>query len=169
MKGKAGRVALGGLLAALALALSYLEGLLPPLPGTPPGFKLGLSNLAPMTAAGCLGVPAALLLAALKGGFAFLTRGAAAGLMSLAGGMLSAGCTGLLLTRTKASYLTVGICGALAHNAAQLACAMAMTSPAALYYAPLLALYAALTGALTGTLLRAALPLVSRAVEPPVK
>ena len=42
MKQKAGRVAFTGLLAALAIALSFLEGLLPPLPMMPPGAKLGL-------------------------------------------------------------------------------------------------------------------------------
>ena len=41
MKQKAGRVAFTGLLAALAIALSFLEGLLPPLPMMPPGAKLG--------------------------------------------------------------------------------------------------------------------------------
>ena len=46
MKSKSGRVAFTALLAALALALSFLEGLLPPLPMMPPGAKLGLSNIA---------------------------------------------------------------------------------------------------------------------------
>ena len=52
MKRIPGRVALTGLLAALALALSFLEGLLQPLPMMPPGAKLGLSNIASMYAAG---------------------------------------------------------------------------------------------------------------------
>ena len=63
MKQKAGRVAFTGLLAALAIALSFLEGLLPPLPMMPPGAKLGLSNLATMYAAGSLGLPSGLVLA----------------------------------------------------------------------------------------------------------
>ena len=46
--GPARRVAVTGLLAALALTLSLLEGMLPPVPVLPPGAKLGLSNLAVM-------------------------------------------------------------------------------------------------------------------------
>ena len=45
MKRVSATVALTGLLAALALALSFLEGLLPPLPFLTPGAKLGLSNI----------------------------------------------------------------------------------------------------------------------------
>ena len=89
MKQKAGRVAFTGLLAALAIALSFLEGLLPPLPMMPPGAKLGLSNLATMYAAGSLGLPSALFLAVFKGVFALVTRGGMAGLMSLSGGVVS--------------------------------------------------------------------------------
>ena len=49
------RVAVTGLLGALALALSFLEGLLPPVPVLPPGAKLGLSNIAVLYAVQCLG------------------------------------------------------------------------------------------------------------------
>ena len=47
MKKKTERIALIGLLGALALVLGILENLLPPLPGMPPGAKAGLSNLVP--------------------------------------------------------------------------------------------------------------------------
>ena len=87
MKKKAEHIALIGLLGALALVLGILENLLPPLPGMPPGAKAGLSNLVTMFAAGAIGLPAALFIAAIKGLFAFLTRGVSAGLMSLCGGL----------------------------------------------------------------------------------
>ena len=45
------RVAFTGMLGALALALSAMETLIPPLPMLPPGAKPGLSNLATMYAA----------------------------------------------------------------------------------------------------------------------
>ena len=86
MKKKTERIALIGLLGALALVLGILENLLPPLPGMPPGAKAGLSNLVTMFAAGAIGLPAALFIAAIKGLFACLTRGVSAGLMSLCGG-----------------------------------------------------------------------------------
>lgn len=99
MKSKSGRVAFTALLAALALALSFLEGLLPPLPMMPPGAKLGLSNLATMYAAGSLGLPSALFLAVFKGAFALVTRGGMAGLMSLSGGVVSTVVMWLLLKK----------------------------------------------------------------------
>lgn len=79
-------VALLGLLAALALALSFLEGLLPALPV--PGAKLGLSNIVTMYALTALSLPAALGITAVKAVFALL-RGGSAFLMSAAGGLLS--------------------------------------------------------------------------------
>lgn len=162
MNGAAKRVGLLGVLAALALALSFLEGLLPPLPMTPPGFKLGLSNIVSMFAAGSLGLPHALFLALFKGGFSFLTRGAAAGLMSLSGAALSALCTWALLTKTKLPFLLVGVAGAMAHNFAQLLCAWALTSHAALFYIPALLLFGTLSGLLTGTVLKLVLPFLER-------
>ena len=162
MNQTARRVALIGLLGALAVALSFLEGLLPPLPGTPPGFKLGLSNIVTMFAAGSLGLPAALFLAVVKGGFALLTRGLTAGLMSLAGGVASTLVVWLLLRRTRISYLVLGVCGALTHNAAQLVCAGALTSPAVVGYAPVLVLFGLATGMLTGLVLRVILPMLER-------
>lgn len=162
MKGKAGAAALTGILAALALALSFLEGLLPPLPMTPPGFKLGLSNIASMYAAGSLGLPSALFLAVFKAGFAFLTRGAAAGLMSLAGGVCSTACMWALWKKTKFSLLAVGVCGALCHNAAQLGCARLLTAAPVGFYVPFLLAAGVLTGLLTGTVLGLTLPLLER-------
>lgn len=163
MKKAAGRTALLGVLGALTLTLSFLEGLLPPLPMTPPGFKLGLSNLVCMFAAESLGLPAALFLAVLKGGFAFLGRGVTAGLMSLSGAVLSTLCSNVLLQKTKLSYLIIGVCGAMAHNAAQLLCAWALTTRAVLFYLPMLVLLSVGAGLLTGLLLRCLLPLLQKA------
>ena len=109
MKRISGRVALTGLLAALALALSFLEGLLPPLPMMPPGAKLGLSNIASMYAAGTLGLPSALFLAVFKGLFALMTRGGMAGIMSLSGGIFSTLVMWLLLKKARASLGVVGV------------------------------------------------------------
>lgn len=158
MKKLTGRVALGGLLGALVLSFSFLEGMLPPLPGMPPGARLGLSNIVTMYAAGSLGLPFALALAAIKAGAAFLGRGVTAGMMSLSGGLLSTFCMWLLLKKTRASLALTGVCGALAHNGAQLAVACCLTSPAALGYAPFLVGFGLGTGILTGTVLKLTLP-----------
>lgn len=158
MKRKSARVAFTGMLGALALSLSFLEGLLPPLPMMPPGAKLGLSNIASMYAAGSMGLPCALFLAVLKGGFAFLGRGGAAGAMSLSGGLLSTLAACFLLRRTRCSLVGVGVLGALSHNAAQLGMAWLLTSQAVLFYIPGLILFGTLTGALTGIVLKLSLP-----------
>lgn len=158
MKRASARTAFTGLLAALALALSFLEGLIPPLPMMPPGAKLGLSNVVTMYAAGSIGLPCALFLAVLKGGFAFLGRGVTAGLMSLTGGLFSTIVTWALLRRTEASLMVVGVAGALTHNAAQLTVAWVLTSQAVIFYIPALIVFGVLTGLLTGTVLKLALP-----------
>lgn len=160
--GAARRAAVLGLLGALALALSFLESLLPPIPVLPPGAKLGLSNLVTMFAAGSLGLPSALFLAALKGGFAFLTRGVAAAAMSLCGGLLSTAVMWLLLRKTNASLSVVGVCGALSHNLAQLLAAYFLTASAVLFYLPFLLIFGVLTGFLTGLVLKLTLPPLER-------
>lgn len=162
MKSKSGRVAFTALLAALALALSFLEGLLPPLPMMPPGAKLGLSNIATMYAAGSLGLPSALFLAVFKGAFALVTRGGMAGLMSLSGGVVSTVVMWLLLKKANASLGVVGVCGALAHNAAQLCAAYFLTSTSVLFYVPFLLVFGVLTGLLTGLVLKLTLKPLER-------
>ena len=162
MKKASGHVAFTGLLAALALSFSFLEGLIPPIPVLPPGAKLGLSNIVVLYAAGSLGLPAALFLACLKGGFALLTRGVTAGLLSISGGVLSALVMWLLLQKTRASLSLVGVCGALSHNAAQLCAAWLLTSAAVVFYLPFLVLFGVLTGLLTGLVLKLTLPPLQR-------
>ena len=156
----ASRAALLGILAALALALSFLEGMLPPLPV--PGAKLGLSNLATMYALTSLGLPAALAVAAVKAAFALL-RGGTAFLMSLCGGLLSTLLMALTLRlrrrgRDRAGWVT----GAVAHNAAQLAVAMLLLTPSLLYYGPFLLLAALAAGTLTGLTLNIVIPALAR-------
>lgn len=158
------RVALTGLLCALAVALSVLEGVLPSLPV--PGAKWGLSNLATMTALSLFGLPQALAVTAVKAGFAFF-RGGVSGAMSLCGGLLStlAMAAARRLFSRDMSLVGVGILGAVAHNTGQLAAAMLLLSPSLLYYAPWLLLTGLVAGAVTGLVVRVVLPLVRRAVN----
>lgn len=158
MRQKAETVALCGLLAALALVFSMLEGMLPPVPGMPPGAKLGLSNIVTMYAAGSLGLPSALFLALVKGGFALATRGGLAGVMSLSGGVVSTVCAWALLRKTRVGLAVVGVCGALAHNGAQLAAAWIIAQAGVMAYLPLMILFGVATGFLTGTVLKTTLP-----------
>lgn len=63
------KTALLGMLAAAALALSFLENLIPGLPGRPRA-KPGFSNIATMAAAAQLGFAGAFPITLLKAGFA---------------------------------------------------------------------------------------------------
>lgn len=78
-----------GLLFALAMALSFLESLLPALPMLPPGIRLGLSNIVTMYALFVLGPVSGYTIAVLKSLFVLLTRGAVAAAMSASGGIAS--------------------------------------------------------------------------------
>lgn len=157
-------VAYNGLLGALALVLSALEGMLPPIPVLPPGAKLGLSNLVTMYAAGAVGLGPALCIAVLKGLFAGMMRGFTAMLMSLSGGILSTLVMWLLL-RVKGGpfgMVGLGVAGALSHNLAQLCVAALLTTPAVAWYIPWLLLFGVFSGILTGLVLRAVMPLLDK-------
>lgn len=158
------RVALIGMLFALAMVLSFLENMFSGLFGLPPGVKLGLANVVVMYALLCLGAGDALLLAILKGVFGFLTRGALAGLLSLTGGVLSLGIMWLLCRLgQKKEYFIVSVAGALAHNAGQLLAVTLLTeSKYTFYYAPVLLLAGLVMGALTALSLKTVLPALEK-------
>ncbi len=159
------RIALVAILCGLALCLGFLESLIPPIPFLPPGAKLGFSNIITMFAAGSLGLPSALLIAALKGGFAFITRGATAGIMSLSGGILSAAAMYLLMkyARKMLGLIGISVICALCHNTGQLLAAVFITDTASIvYYAPALALFGIATGTVTGIVLRAVIPALEK-------
>ena len=66
-------VALTGVLAAQAIALSYLESLIPLPAGFPPGAKPGFSNIVVMFSAGALSIPQTVAIAVFKAVFAGIT------------------------------------------------------------------------------------------------
>ena len=149
---KARETALTGMLFALAIALSYLESLVSPLLGLMPAIKLGLSNVVVMYALLFLRTRTALLLVVLKALFAFLTRGATAGFLSLCGGGLS---LVVMLVLLVSGYI---FCAgaALAHNLGQLAgAAVLLSSAMALGYAPVLLAAGLVVGGISCLLSRA--------------
>lgn len=159
------KIALTAILCALAIALNFLEGLIPPMPFLPPGAKPGFSNIITMFAAGSLGFPQAVAIALVKGLFSFITRGATAGIMSLSGGLLSAAAMFLLMryARKHLGLLGISVICALCHNLGQLTAAMFITSTASIaYYAPALAVFGIATGTVTGVILRAVIPALEK-------
>lgn len=157
---KSRRAALMGMLFALAIVLSFVESLITPLLGLMPAIKLGLSNIVVMYALLFLPKRYAAGLVLLKALFAFLTRGATAGLLSLMGGGLSfvVLCLLLCLPGTMSGYV-FSACGALAHNLGQLAgAAVILSTGAALAYAPVLMIAGLIVGGVIWMLLKALLP-----------
>lgn len=138
------------LLTALALTLSWLESLVP-IPGAPPGVKLGLGNLAvifalyrlgPGQAAG-MGLVRALLAAAMFGNMYSLAY-------SLAGAAASLALMLLLKRAGTFSILGVSVAGGVGHNLGQILVAAAVLGRGALWYLPALLVSGVLAGAVVG-------------------
>ena len=138
-------------LAALALALSYVEGMFP-LPVPLPGFRLGLANIVTVFALYALGAPhalAILLVRVLLG--AMFAGNASALIFSLFGGLAALGVMALLVRAERLSVYGVSVGGAAAHNIGQVCAAMlTLGSRAPLAYLPVLLLVSLFSGALTG-------------------
>lgn len=148
---KTKRIALLGMLLALALIVSYVEVLLPFNFGIP-GIKLGLANIVILTALYLLGERDALLLLIARVALSAMLFGTVMSfLYSLVGGLLSFAVMALLKRTKRFRIFTVSIAGGVSHNAGQLIVAAFIVSNLNLfYYMPVLLLAGLLTGALIG-------------------
>ena len=151
---KAKKLALCGLLTALALVLSYLESLVP-LSFSVPGVKLGLPNLAILFALYKLGFKAAAVISLIRVLLVSLLFGNVFSLAySAAGAALALAIMGLLQRSGRFGTAGVSVAGAVAHNVGQILVAMAVLETGAIAaYLPVLLL--------TGTAAGVAIGLVS--------
>ena len=140
-----------GLSVALALILSYVESLLPPLVAVP-GVKVGLPNIVILfllyrygwKEAGAVSLIRLLLSAALFTGFVAFFYGLAGAVLSLAG-------SALLKRSDRFSPLGVSVAGGVLHNLGQIALAALILESGYLFaYLPVLLL----SGTLAGILIR---------------
>lgn len=147
---KTAKIAQYGLIIALALVLSYLESLVPPL-GVP-GVKLGLPNLAVMFALYRLSVRDACVISLVRAVLVSLLFGNGMSLAySLAGATLSLAVMGLLKKTGKFSCVGVSVAGGVAHNAGQILVAMAVLETSRLaWYLPVLCVAGTVAGVLIG-------------------
>lgn len=161
------RITFTALMTAFAVVLSFVESLLPTAYFMPPGSKLGLSNIPVMFSASKLSVAETMFIVFAKSIFVFITRGATAFFMSLAGGILSALCMLVLLRKTTDfGYVGIGILSAICHNIGQLAVSFFLVQSSAIVgYAPIMLIASIVTGFLTGTLLRLVMPYFSKLVS----
>ena len=150
---KTRKIALSGLLFAVALVLSWLENFIPALPSLPPGIKPGLSNVVMLFCLYYAGLPYGVSLALLKSLFVYFTRGFTAAILSFSGGILSVAVMILLIrvANQKCSKGIISVCGACSHNIGQLLAVYILTaSGAVFYYTPILLLSGVIMGLLTG-------------------
>ena len=140
-------------LAALALALSYMESFFPLALVIPlPGVKLGLANIVTVYALYAFGAPSALAVLVVRCLLGSLFAGNASALIfSLLGGICAMLVMIALHALPRLSVYGVSVGGAAAHNAGQVAAAMlTLGSAAPLVYLPFLLVVSVFTGALTG-------------------
>ena len=142
-----------GLSVALALILSYVESLLPPLMAVP-GVKVGLPNVVILfllyrygwKEAGAVSLIRLTLSAALFTGFAAFFYGLSGAVLSLLG-------SSLLKKTGRFSPLGVSAAGGVLHNLGQIAlAALVLDSGYVFAYLPVLLLSGTLSGALVGLL-----------------
>jgi heptaprenyl diphosphate synthase len=147
---KASKIAQYGLLTALALVLSYLESLIPPL--WVPGVKLGLPNLAVVFVLYRLGWKDACAISLARVVLVTLLFGNGAALAySIAGAALSLSLMGLLKKTRKFSTVGVSVAGGVSHNAGQILVAMALLETSRLaWYLPVLWVSGTIAGVLIG-------------------
>ena len=145
------QLTLCAVLAALALALSYVEGMFPP-PAPLPGFKLGLANIVTLFALYALGAAPALAILLVRVLLGAMFAGNASALIySLLGGLCAMLVMIALSRWDKLSIYGVSIGGAAAHNAGQVAAAvLTLGNAAPMAYLPVLLIVALFSGALTG-------------------
>ena len=118
--GKARRVALYGMLTALAFILSYVESLVPVTVGIP-GVKLGLANLVVVIALYTLDLKGAFVISVVRIVLSGLTFGGLLSMLySLAGGLLSFAVMAILSRKKLFGTVGVSVCGGVAHNIGQL-------------------------------------------------
>ena len=150
---KARRVALYGMLTALAFILSYVESLVPVTLGIP-GVKLGLANLVVVIALYTLDLKGAFIISVVRIVLSGLTFGGLFSMLySLAGGLFSFAVMAILSRKKVFGTVGVSVCGGVAHNIGQLLVAMAVLETESVwYYFPVLLISGSVAGVLIGLL-----------------
>ena len=140
-----------GLFAAVAIVLSYVEHLLPPIYAAVPGIKLGLANIVnifilykfTVKEAATVTLVRILTVALIFGNFMTL-------MYSIAGAVLSITIMALLKKTKLFSTVGVSIAGGVCHNLGQILVAIAVTATAEIGY---YMIFLCISGILSGTLI----------------
>lgn len=157
------KIALCGLLTALAILMGYVEMLIP-LPVALPGVKLGLANVIIVIALYYMGTKTAFFLSLVRVVLSGLLFAGFAGLLySLAGAMLSFLVMALLKKTGKMSIVGISIAGGIFHNVGQIiVAALVVENVKMAYYLPFLLVSGVLTGFFIGLVAKFCLPHLPR-------
>ncbi len=160
------RVALDGILVALAMIFSYIETFIPFNFGVP-GIKLGLANLVVLLGLTFLPAVDVLLVSVVRIVLSSLLFGNVMSLWySLAGGLLSFVAMYLLSRRDDISLIGMSMTGGVLHNVGQVITAAIIVKTIQLtWYLPVLLVAGLVTGLIIGSLAKLLMPRVQKALE----
>lgn len=152
MHNKVRDVAFLGMCVSLALALAYMEALLPPVLSAVPGIKMGLPNIILVFLLYRKGVVPAAVVSLLRIALVALLFGNTMALFySLAGGVLSMAVMALLKRLNVLSVTGVSVAGAVTHNLGQILMAVFLLNTLQVgYYFIALAVTGIIAGLLIG-------------------
>ena len=148
------RVASLGVFTALALLLSYVEFLLPPLFVAVPGIKIGLPNVIIILALYMVGLRSAIAISLLRVILSSILFGnAMVFAYSIAGAILSITVMAILKKTDILSPVGVSVAGGVAHNLGQtIVAVILLDTPQIAYYMIVLTLTGIASGAFVGLL-----------------
>lgn len=154
MRSKTKRVALLGILTSVALILSYVEAILPPIWAAVPGIKVGFPNIVIIFLLYRFGVKEAAVVSFVRVFIVALLFGNVMTLAySCAGALLSIVLMTILKKTDKFSVVGTSIVGGVAHNLGQILVAMFLFDTAQIgYYMAVLAVTGTLAGVAIGLL-----------------
>lgn len=145
------KIALCGVLTALAMIFSYIESVIP-VPIPVPGIKLGVANIAVITILYVLGVKEAIMINLLRIVLTSLLFGNVNSfLFSISGAALSLTIMIIMKKLNFFSCIGVSVCGGVMHNIGQIIAAVfIMGSEAIVFYLPVLIVSGVFTGVVIG-------------------
>ena len=143
------KIALCGVLTALAMIFSYIESVIP-IPIPVPGIKLGVANIAVITILYVLGVKEAIVINLLRIALTALLFGNVNSfLFSISGAVLSL--TIMIIMKKLDFFSCIGVSGGVMHNVGQIIAAVfIMGSEAIVLYLPVLIVSGVFTGVVIG-------------------
>ena len=152
-KKRARTTALYGSLIALAMAMSFIESLIP-LPIPAPGVKLGLANLVTVTGLYLVGIPGTVVVTVLRIVLTGLSFGNPYSMVyGLSGSFLSLAVMSLAKKYRWFSLAGVSVLGGIAHNIGQITfAALIVQTPGLYYYLPVLLAAGCIAGTVIGIL-----------------